>query len=377
MTSQKRKADIITDNDPNQVNESKRVRPLQNWKEEWKNSGAKQTLEFHLQTGSLSLHGRGEQGMAAREAWETIYRERPEFVGMEYDFFRKKLGALRTQFKKKAGIGVILDWEFSAAKAMLEADFGTAKLPAEEIKLSIKDAWKNYEKTNDWKGVSFGFFSQKVRALRTKWSRRDGIEWGKSAARMVILYDLESNVLSTDNDENPPSEIWEEIYSKMEEFEDVPYWQFEENVIKLRKIHDESRDKSLKEDLIMASDLSKNPTTTHNAHGELKFYLTRAKELLRHDIEKKNHVGLKASEFQETRDEYRPFKKRKFRERIRQEIRFQKYCNYLEDKRMNKLAKLKKEEKEKKEKKKEKLLLNQQRMKVAMAKKEEEAMSED
>lgn len=95
MTSQKRKApDIIEDNDPNQVNELKRVRPPRNWKEEWKNSGAKQTLESHLQTGSLSLHGRGEQGMAAKEAWETIYSKRSEFVGMEYDFFRKKLGAL-------------------------------------------------------------------------------------------------------------------------------------------------------------------------------------------------------------------------------------------------------------------------------------------
>lgn len=378
MTSQKRKApDITEDNEPHRVNESKRARPPRDWKKEWKDSGAKQTLEYHLQTGSLSLCGRGEQGMPAKEAWETIYSKRPEFVGMKYAYFQKQLGALRTKWKKKKGIGVILDWEFSAARATLDADFGTDKLPTEEKKLSVKDAWKHYEHTNDWKGVSYGFFSQKVRALRTKWSRRDGIDWGKSAARMVILYDLESLRLSTDDDEYPPSEIWEEIYSKLEEFEDVPYWQFEENVIKLRNAYDKSRDKSLQEDLILADDLAKNPTTTHNARGELKFYLTRAKQLLRHDIEKQNHVGLTASEFQETRVEYRPFKKRKFRERIRQEIRFQKYRNYLEDKRMNKLAKLKKEEKEKKDKKKEKLLLYEQRMKVAMAEKEEETKQEE
>ena len=194
--------------------------------------------------------------------------------------------------------------------------------------------------------------------------------------------DLESGRLSIDNDEEPPSEVWNEIYCRLEEFEDVPYWQFEENVIKLRKAHDELCKKSLQEDLILADDLAKNPTKTHNARGELKFYLTRAKELLRSDVEKKNHVGLTASQFQETRGEYHPFEKRKFRERIRQEIRFQKYCNYLEDKRMNKLAKLKKEDKEKKEKRTEKLLLYQQRMKVVMAEnedetKEEEAMSED
>eukprot|EP00980_Cylindrotheca_fusiformis_P018858 scaffold6293_cov120-Cylindrotheca_fusiformis.AAC.3 len=313
-----------------------------------------------------------------RHGKQPIYSKRPEFVGMKYDFFQKRLGALRTKWKKNKGIGVILDWDFSAAKAMLDADFGTDKLPAEEKKLSVKDAWKNYENTNDWKGVSYGFFSQKVRALRTKWSRQDGIDWGKSAARMIILYDLESSRLSTDNDEDPPSEVWEEIYSKLEEFEDVPpYWQFEENVIKLRKAHDKSIDKSLQEDLILADDLAKNPTTTHNARGEPKFYLTRAKQLLRHDIEKKNHVGLTASDFQQTRVEYHPFEKRKFRERIRQEIRFQKYRNYLQDKRMNKLAKLKKEEKEKKEKKKEKLFLYKQRMKGAMAEKVEETKQEE
>ncbi|CAJ1933211.1 unnamed protein product [Cylindrotheca closterium] len=111
----------------------------------------------------------------------------------------------------------------------------------------------------------------------------------------------------------------------------------------LRNAHDKARDKLLQEDLILVDDLAKHPTTTHNARGELKFYLTRAKQ-------KKIHVGLTASEFQ-------------------------KYRNYLEDKRMNKLVKLKKEEK--KEKKKENLLLYEQRMKVAMAEKEEETKKQE
>ncbi|CAJ1938764.1 unnamed protein product, partial [Cylindrotheca closterium] len=88
----------------------------------------------------------------------------------------------------------------------------------------------------------------------------------------------------------------------------------------LRNAHDKARDKSLQdEDLILADDLAKHPTTTHNARGELKLFDEGKTE--------KNHVGLKASEFQ-------------------------KYRNYLdEDKRMNKLAKLKKEEKKEKRKK--------------------------
>eukprot|EP00980_Cylindrotheca_fusiformis_P008807 scaffold1874_cov134-Cylindrotheca_fusiformis.AAC.1 len=49
---------------------------------------------------------------------------------------------------------------------------------------------------------------------------------------------------------------------------------------------------------------------------------------------------------------------------------FKKQRSYLEDKRKNKLAKLKKEEKEKQEKTKETLLLYERRMKVAMAEKD-------
>jgi hypothetical protein len=109
-----------------------------------------------------------------------------------------------------------------------------------------------------------------------------------------------------------------------------------------------SANKSLEEDLILADDLALQPTTIHNERGELKFYLTKAKALLRADIEKDLHGGLTATEFQSTRTEYHPFKPRKFRKCMRQEIRYHKFVNYLEDKRKAKLAEVREKEIKKK-----------------------------
>jgi len=341
MTSTKRKPSQPTDTS------NKKRRTARNWKKEWAKSNARQTLDEHLMSGTLPLDGRGDGGMSARQAWE-IYKKRSEFADMDFKFFQSKLSSLRSKWRKKKGIGVILEWDFSDAKKMLEEDFGTDKLPREEDEMSAKDAWTYYENQEARKGANYGLFSSKLKALRTKWQRRDAVDWRASSARLIILYDLERGTLSTDNDEEPAEELWEQVYSGLEEFEDVPFWQFEEKLKDHRRRHEESLDLSLQEDMILADDLEKHPTTTHNARGELKFYLTKAKQLLRQDVEKNNHKGLLPSEFQATRVEYHPFDKRKFRERIRQEVRFQKFCNYLEDKRKDKLAKAREEELKKK-----------------------------
>jgi hypothetical protein len=101
----------------------------------------------------------------------------------------------------------------------------------------------------------------------------DAMDWRASAARLVILYDLEDKVLTDDEDELPAEEALDLIYNKMEEFERV-------QIIGQRIIG------------------RGHPTTIHNEHGELKFYLTKAKPLLRADIEKNLLERLAATEFQ-------------------------------------------------------------------------------
>jgi hypothetical protein len=318
-----------------------------NWEKDWNGSEAKKILEHHLESDTLPVDSKT---MSARDAWNEMYGKRAEFGGMELNFFQKKLSYLRQKWKKKKGIGCIQDWEGSVAKVTLERDFND-KLPAAEKEMSAKEAWeKFYRDSKEWEGASYGFFSEKLRALRRKWERRDAMDWRASAARLVILYDLEDKVLTDDEDELPAEEAWDLIYNKMEEFEGVPFWQFKEKLHDHRQQYKISANKSLEEDLILADDLALHLTTIHNERGELKFYLTKAKALLRADIEKNLHERLTATEFQFTRTEYHQFKPRKFRERIRQEIRYQNFFNYLEDKRKAKLAEVREKEIKKKKK---------------------------
>jgi hypothetical protein len=110
----------------------------------------------------------------------------------------------------------------------------------------------------------------------------DAMDWRASAARLVILYNLEDKVMTDDEDELPAEEALDLIYNKMEEFERVQ--------IIGQQIIGRGPDS--------ADDLALHPTTIHNEHGELKFYLTKAKPLLRADIEKNLLERLAATEFQ-------------------------------------------------------------------------------
>ena len=54
----------------------------------------------------------------------------------------------------------------------------------------------------------------------------------------------------------------------------------------------------------------------------------------------KRHEGMTPTEFQATRPEYKPFNKTKFKHRLYQAVRREKFCNYMEFKRKQKEAKM-------------------------------------
>ena len=111
----------------------------------------------------------------------------------------------------------------------------------------------------------------------------------------------------------------------------------------------------------MVHDRQLHPRQLTNHRGELVFDLHPAKLLLCEDIKAGAHVEMVPSKFQQTRVEYKEFDPDIFRQRIYQEERYQKYQNWLEDKRTEKQrahkqqkAKIKAKEEEKQEKKKSK-----------------------
>ena len=87
------------------------------------------------------------------------------------------------------------------------------------------------------------------------------------------------------------------------------------------------------EEEAMVRDRQRFPKKTHNHRGEPVFYYSPAMQLLRQDIIDGVHKRMTIKQLQASRIEYTPFKPKKFKERIYQEIRYQKFMCHLELKR--------------------------------------------
>ena len=156
--------------------------------------------------------------------------------------------------------------------------------------------------------------------------------WKKSKARLTLLDDLENGVLSLDGKEVPAKVAWL-TYKELPAFQLVPYDQFRDRLRDHRAQVRTRKEQSTVEEQAFRRDRNLHPQANTNSRGELVFDLSPAKELLRADIKAGIHDRMTPEEFQGSREEYQSFSKRKFKERIYQEIRRNKFISYLEMKR--------------------------------------------
>ena len=84
------------------------------------------------------------------------------------------------------------------------------------------------------------------------------------------------------------------------------------------------------EELALAHDRTLYPRQTHNHRGQPVFDLSPAKQRLQEDVKNNLHTTMSSSELQATRPEYRNLNPNKFKDRIPQEVRRQKFLHYLE-----------------------------------------------
>lgn len=153
------------------------------------------------------------------------------------------------------------------------------------------------------------------------------IEWDGSEAQDIILSDLYDEIIPLDEDVASPELVYD-VYRHHAAFVNVPFAQFYERLRAHRK--QVARDfYAAREEFLALQELEiLRPRKTHNHRGELVFDVHPAKELLRKDVERMRHQMMKPSELQHTRPEYMEFKPKIFRERIYQEIRRWKFCNW-------------------------------------------------
>jgi len=252
-----------------------------------------------------------------------------------------------------------VDWRKCPGREVLLSDLANGILALDEIEVSTDEAWENYRAREEFNGVPFSQFKRQLKAHREqirKKNRREvdntsgipedddiNVDWRGCAAREIILTDLREGRLSLDPAVTSTEEAWN-YYGQLEEFELVPYEQFKRQL----KAHREQVSKlvaiSIPQELALHRDRQLFPMKTTNRNGEPLFYLTEAAKLLREDIERDLHAGLTPSQFRATREEYSVqncgLTLSKFKQRIYQEIRFRKYCNYIEQERDRLLGKV-------------------------------------
>jgi hypothetical protein len=177
------------------------------------------------------------------------------------------------------------------------------------------------------------------------------VDWKNHAAREILMEDLEPGGWLYDLDEEARV-VFDTYKAKLEEFQDVPFGQFEVRYKEATKKAAKRRARSAEEEAWLDRDRLLHPRKSHNHRGEPVFDMDiPAKEQLREDVKNELHKRMTPKELWEYRTVYAKYKLDKFRPRIYQEIRRGKMLNWLDKQRRLKRTEYltKKEKKEKKE----------------------------
>ena len=167
--------------------------------------------------------------------------------------------------------------------------------------------------------------------------RENWVDWRNCPGRQVLLEDLADGTLPLDASVMSEEEAWE-TYRHCVEFEGVEFSQFKARLKDHRKQIGASYGRSTEEMEAMLHDRMLKPRKKYNHRGEPVFDVDPAKLLLREDVEQGKHETMTPMALQATREEYMRFDRTKFKERIYQEVRYQKMVRHLERERAKKLA---------------------------------------
>jgi hypothetical protein len=158
------------------------------------------------------------------------------------------------------------------------------------------------------------------------------IDWANSEARTIIVQDLKDGILSLDYRVTSVQQAWE-YYSTLPEFCIVCYMQFREKLSAHRRALIKAGDRQRLEEAAVERDRRLRPVQKYNAKGVLRYDLSATRLLLREDVKNGRHNLMTAAALKSSRPEYDEYSMRGFREHVTQEVKYQKFGNYLSNKR--------------------------------------------
>jgi len=257
---------------------------------------------------------------------------------------KKRTNEAITPSHKKAKNSDWIDWRNCQAKKRLLEDLKAGRLPLENDKLSVEDAWLRYKKEEGFESVVFSQFKARLKDHRSQVknkqdgvqkpkdpAKKDWIDWrSKDAAapKATIIEDLVQGILPLEDSEMSAEEAWTH-YENAEGFEDVVFSQFKDRLKAHWKQVKTTLARSRYEEECLEHDRKLFPRKEVDENGIPIFDLHPAKELLAEDVSNNKHEGITPDELRLTRVEYKKFPEKIFRPRVYQAIRKKRFINYL------------------------------------------------
>lgn len=225
-----------------------------------------------------------------------------------------------------------IDWRNSEARKILLNDLERDVLSLDGQDVTAEVAWeKTYKKMNAFANVPFKQFKARLADHR---AQAKNVDWRKSKARRIILIDLERGNLKMDEEDQSTAEAWNTLYKGLAEFENVPFEQFKTKLADHRAQAKDSYFTSLRDEQALMHDRAIYPRSKVNHRGEKVFDMSPAKQLLKQDVKAGLHKIKNYHELRAFRPAYQEFPHRVFSGHVRQEIKFQKYAHFLEQKKL-------------------------------------------
>ena len=178
--------------------------------------------------------------------------------------------------------------------------------------------------------------ANKTKKKKEKAAKRLGwIKWRTCKFKAIILNDLVDGRLPIDNKLMTAESAWELHYKNLSVVleEKVLFDQFKERLQDHRKQMGKNATRAASDKIAARRSRKLFCRKERNKRNELVFCIHPANKLLRADIEAGHDLGKSPIEFQSSRKEYQEFSARKFKHRIYQEIKYQKFMKHLEERR--------------------------------------------
>lgn len=160
-----------------------------------------------------------------------------------------------------------------------------------------------------------------ARKKKTKEDKEDIEPWRKSDAKRLLAQDIINGDIDGDME-------WEDVFSWRPEFASTSRRLFKSRFASLLTQISSARVRSITDKAALEHDRKLFPIKTHNHRGEPRWDGSAAQSWLRVDVENGEHKRVAPRILHESREAYKVYPLKVFREHVHQEVRFQKFCTW-------------------------------------------------